>query len=98
MELKPSKGLRVIVNAHREAIFGDESVSVQNVKIVNGANLGVMTGRTIIGFCEVDMQKLDGHNHWYPIEDLTGEHGEKVVEEEIPIEMPEDEGPEEELA
>ena len=98
MELKPSKGLRVIVNAHKEAIFGDESVSVQGVKIVDGANLGVMTGRTLIGFCEVDMQRLDGHNHRYPIEDLTGEHGEKVVEEEIPIEMPEDEGPEEELA
>lgn len=98
MELKPSKGLKVVVNAHREAIFGDESVSVQDVKIANGANLGVMTGRTLIGFCEVEMQKLDGRSHWYPIDDLTGEHGEKVVEEEIPIEMPEDEGPEEELA
>jgi hypothetical protein len=98
MELKPSKGLKVFVNARREAIFGDESVSVQSVKITNGANLGVMTGRTLIGFCEVEMQKLDGRNHWYPIDDLTGEHGEKVVEEEIPIEMPEDEGPEEELA
>ena len=98
MDLKPSKGIKVIVSAHREAIFGDESVSVQNVKIANGANLGVMTGRTLIGFCEVDMQKLDGHNHWYPINDLAGEHGEKIVEEEIPIEMPEDEGPEEELA
>ncbi|HUI24226.1 MAG TPA: hypothetical protein VLY82_07555 [Nitrososphaerales archaeon] len=98
MELKPSKGLKVIVDAHREAIFGDESVSVNNVKIDNGANVGVMTGRTLIGFCEVEMQKLDGSNHWYPIDDLTGEHGEKIVEEEIPIEMPEDEGPEEELA
>jgi len=98
MELKPSKGLRVVVNAHREAIFGDESVSVQNVKIDNGTNLGIMTGRTLIGFCEVEMQKLDGHNHWYPIDDLTGENGEKVVEEEIPIEIPEDDGPEEELA
>jgi len=98
MELKPSKGLKVIVNARREAIFGDESVSVQNVKIADGASLGVMTGRTLIGFGEVEMHKLDGGNHWYPIDDLTGEHGEKVVEEEIPIEMPEDEGPEEELA
>ena len=98
MELKPSKGLRVQVNARREAVFGDESVSVQQVTIGNGANLGVMTGRTLIGFCEVEMLKLDGRSHWYPIEDLTGEHGEKVVEEEIPIEMPDDEGPEEELA
>ena len=98
MELKPSKGLNVVVSAHREAIFGDESVSVQKVTINDGANSGVMTGRTLIGFCEVEMQKLDGHSHWYPIDDLAGEHGEKIVEEEIPIEMPEDEGPEEELA
>ena len=98
MELKPSKGLKVRVNARREAIFGDESVSVQNVTMNDAANDGVMTGRTLIGFGEVEMQKLDGHNHWYPIDDLVGEHGEKVVEEEIPIEMPEDEGPEEELA
>ena len=98
MELKPSKGLKVLVKAQREAIFGDESVSVQKVAINNGADSGVMTGRTLIGFCEVEMQKLDGRNHWYPIDDLTGEHGEKIVEEEVPIEMPEDEGPEEELA
>jgi len=97
MELKPSKGLKVVVNAHREAIFGDESVSVQKVTIGDGTNSGVMTGRTLIGFCEVEMQRLDGHNHWYPIEDLAGEHGEKLVEEEITIEIPEDEGPEEEL-
>ena len=98
MELKPSKGLKVQVNASREAIFGDESVSVQHVTINNGTNLGVMTGRTLIGFCEVEMQKLDGRAHWYPVDELTGEHGEKIVEEEIPIELAEDEGPEEELA
>jgi hypothetical protein len=93
MELKPSKGLRVQVNAHREAIFGDESVSVQKVTLNDGANFGVMTGRTLIGFCEVDMQKMDGHSHWYPIEEIIGEHGEKIVEEEMKIEIPEDEGP-----
>ena len=93
MELKPSKGLRVQVNAHREAIFGDESVSVLKVTLNNGTNFGVMTGRTLIGFCEVDMQKLDGHSHWYPIEEIAGEHGEKIVEEEMTIEIPEDEGP-----
>jgi hypothetical protein len=85
MELKPSKGLKVVVNAHREAVFGDESVAVQKAAINNGANSGIMTGRTLIGFCEVVMHKLDGKNHWYPIEDLTGEHGEKLVEEEIQI-------------
>lgn len=98
MELKPSKGLRVQVNAHREAVFGDESVSVQPVTISTAANVGVMTGRTLIGFCEVEMQKLDGRSHWYPVEDLSGEHGEKIVEEEVPVDLDEDEGPEEELA
>ena len=96
MELKPSKGLKVKVNARREAIFGDESVSVQGTSIKEGARVGTMTGRTLVGFCEVEMQKLDGRTHWYPIEDLTGENGEKLVEEEIPIEIEEDEGPEEE--
>ncbi|MDG6898196.1 MAG: hypothetical protein JRM99_04090 [Nitrososphaerota archaeon] len=96
MELKPAKGIRVKVNAQREAIFGEESVGVQKATLSDGARSGVMTGRTLVGFCEVEMPKLDGQNHWYPIEDLTGEHGEKIVEEEIPIEMDEDEGPEEE--
>jgi len=98
MELKPSKGLKVHVNAQKEAIFGDESVSVEKVTINDGANTGVMTGRTLIGFCEVEMQKLDGRNHWYPIDDLTGEQGEKIIEEEIPIELDEDDGSEEETS
>ena len=98
MELKPSKGLKVHVDAQREAIFWDESVSVQRIALNDGDRVGVMTGRTLIGFCEVEMQKLDGHSHWYPIDDLTGEHGERIVEEEIPIEPDEegDEGSEEE--
>lgn len=95
MELKPTKGLKVKVNTQREAIFGDESVNVQRINLNDGSRSGVITGRTLVGFCEVEMPKLDGHNHWYPIEDLTGEHGERIVEEEIPIEMDEDEGPEE---
>lgn len=95
MELKPAKGVKVRVNALREAIFGDESVSVQSIALGDGAKAGIMTGRTLVGFCEVEMPKLDGHSHWYPIDDLTGEHGERIVEEEIPIELEEDEGPEE---
>ena len=98
MELKPSKGLKDHVKAQREAIFGAESGSVQRVTINDGADQGIMTGRTLIGFCEVEMMKLDGRNHWYPVDDLVGDHGEKIVEEEIPIELPEDDGPEEELA
>ncbi len=90
MELKPSKGLRVHVSAQREAIFGDESVSVQKVSLSEGASDGVMTGRTLVGFCEVEMQRLDGRNHWYPIDDLAGENGERIVEEEIPIELDEE--------
>lgn len=96
MELKPSKGLRVRVNARREAIFGDESVSVQTISLGEGARGGVMTGRTLIGFGEVEMQELDGRAHWYPIDELAGEHGETVVEEQVQVDLPEDEGPEEE--
>jgi hypothetical protein len=94
MELKPAKGIKVRVNAQREAVFGDESVAVQRITLNDDARSGVMTGRTLVGFCEVEMPMLDGQNHWYPIEDLAGEHGEKLVEEEIPIEIDEDEGPE----
>lgn len=89
MEVKPSKGLKVLVNAQREAIFGDENVSVQRITLNDGSRMGVMTGQVLAGFCEVEMQKLDGKKHWYPIDDLAGEHGEKIVEEEIPIELDE---------
>jgi hypothetical protein len=87
MELKPSKGLKVHVNAQREAIFGDESVSIQKIVLNDGKNMGVMTGQTLAGFCEVEMHSMDGRKHWYPIDDLAGEHGEKIVEEQIPIEL-----------
>jgi len=93
MELKPTKGLKVEVNAQREAIFGDESVSVQRIVMKDGNRTGVMTGHTLVGYCEVEMQG-DGRRHWYPIENLTGEHGEKFIEEVIPVEM--DEGDAEE--
>ena len=100
MELRPSKGLKVFVNAQREALFGDESISIQRITLDDGNRVGAMTGLTLAGFCEVDMQKLDGRKHWYPVDDLAGEHGEKIVEEEIPIELDEDgaEEPEEEPA
>ena len=90
MEIRPSKGLKVFVNAQREALFGDESVSVQRITLDDGNRVGVMTGLNLAGFCEVEMQKLDGRKHWYPIDDLAGEQGEKIVEEEIPIELDED--------
>lgn len=90
MDLKPSKGLKVTVNALREAIFGDESVAVQKVALNDGDRIGIMTGQVLAGYCEVEMQKLDGRKHWYPIDDLVGENGEKIVEEEIPIESDEE--------
>lgn len=80
-----------MVNAQREAIFGDEAVSIRKIAINDGAKVGVMTGLTLAGFCEVEMQGLDGRKHWFPIDDLAGEHGEKIVEEEIPIDLNEDE-------
>jgi hypothetical protein len=94
MELKPSKGLKVTVNAQREAIFGDEAVAVQKVTLNDGDRVGILTGQVLAGFCEVEMQKLGGQKHWYPIDDLAGEHGEKIVEDEIPIDL--DEGGDEE--
>lgn len=96
MELKPSKGLKVIVNANREAIFGDESVAVHKIMLDDGNRIGTMTGQVLAGYGEVEMLNLDGNKHWYPISDLAGEKGEKIVEEEIPIEIPEDDGSEEE--
>ncbi len=93
MELKPSKGIKVRVNAQREAIFGDESVSVQEITVNDGNREGVLTGVTLAGFCEVDMPRLDGRKHWYPIEDLAGEKGEKIVEE-VPIEEPDEDSEE----
>lgn len=86
MEIKPSKGVRVVVNAQREAVFGDESVSIRKISLNDGPRVGEMTGLTLAGFCEVEMSKLDGKKHWYPIGDLLGEHGETVIEEEIAIE------------
>lgn len=94
MEIKPSKGVKVVVNAQREAVFGDESVSIRKISLNNGLRVGEMTGLTLAGFCEVEMPKLDGKKHWYPIGDLVGEHGETVVEDVIAIEEEEAEEPE----
>ncbi len=87
MELKPTKGLKVKVNAQREAVFGDEAVAVRPIK-VNGddGRVGFLTGTILAGYCEVEMPSLDGKRHWYPIDGLVGEKGEKLVEEEIQLE------------
>jgi hypothetical protein len=36
------------------------------------------------------MSSLDGKKHWYPIEDVTGENGEELIEEAMEVE-PDDE-------
>lgn len=89
MDVKPSKGLKVKVRATREAVFGDEGVEVKLIAAPSGkAASGVMTGRTLVGFSEIEMAGLDGKKHWYPVDQLTTEDGEKIVEEELIIEVP----------
>lgn len=97
MELKPQKGLNVRVNSEREVIFGEESVDVRRVSIPDSGRLGVLTGFSLAGYCEVEMPSLDGKKHWYPTDSLLGEKGEKIIEEEIPIDSGEDEGEDVEL-
>ncbi len=95
MDVKPSKGLRVRVNAQREAVFGDESVTVSRVSLPNdGSRQGILTGTTLAGYCEVEMPSLDGKRHWYPIGELAGENGEQLIEEEISIDEEEEDEPE----
>lgn len=102
MDVKPEKGLKVNCSPTREAIFGEEGVEVKKTFLGVGKNrLGVLTGRTLAGFAEVEMTTLDGKKHWYPTEELLTEKGEKVVEEEIviePVDDGEDETPIEEDA
>jgi hypothetical protein len=93
MEVRPTKGLKVNCNPAREAIFGEDGVEVKKASIPAGKpRLGVLTGRTLAGFAEVEMGALDGKKHWYSTEEMLTEIGEKVVEEEIVIEEPADDG------
>jgi hypothetical protein len=95
MELNPAKGLKVKVNAEREVVFGEESIDVRKVSLPKGDGpLGILTGTTIAGYCEVEMPALDGKKHWYPIDGLEGAKGEKIVEEEIQIDEDPDDGSE----
>ncbi len=86
MEVKPTRGLKVKIEATREAVFGEEGVEIKKGPPLNGNNdLGVLTGRTLVGYCEVEMASLDGRKHWYPIEEMLAENGDSLKEEEIPI-------------
>ena len=90
MDAKPVKGLKVKVNASREAVFGEDGVEVKRVAPSGKPSAGTLTGRTLVGYAEVEMTGLDGKNHWYPVEQMLTEAGERVVEEEMVIEVPED--------
>jgi len=95
MEVKPAKGLKVNCTPTKEAIFGEDGVEVKKASVPGGKHrAGVLTGRTLAGFAEVEMTAFDGKKHWYPTDEMLGEKGEKVVEEEIVIEEPADDGEE----
>ncbi len=98
MEIKPSKGLKIKVNASREAVFGDDGVSINEVSLKDGMSTGVMTGMTLAGFAEVEMSAMDGKKHWYPVGDLVGEKGEQIVEDEIEVAEEEDDVTEDDVA
>jgi len=91
MEVRPTKDLKVICNPTREAIFGEDGVEVKKTSIPSVMHRpGMLTGRTLAGFAEVEMGALDAKKHWYPTDQMLTEKGEKVVEEEIVIEEPAD--------
>lgn len=95
MDVRPAKDLKVVCNPSREAIFGEDGVEVKKASIPSTKHrIGILTGRTLAGFAEVEMAALDGSKHWYPTDELLTEKGEKVVEEEIVIEEPADDGDE----
>lgn len=95
MDVKPEKGVKVKIDASREAIFGEEGVEVKKVA-AGKTTSGTLTGRTLVGYAEVDVAGLDGKSHWYPVDQMLTEKGDKVVEEEIVIDVPEDSDSEEE--
>jgi hypothetical protein len=93
MEVRPAKGVKVNCNPTKEAVFGEDGVEVKKASVPSGKHrVGVLTGRTLAGFAEVEMAGLDGKNHWYPTDEMLSDKGEKIVEEEIVIEEPADDG------
>jgi len=93
MEVRPAKGLKVNCSPTKEAIFGEDGVEVKKSTIPTDKHrLGVLTGRTLAGFAEVEMTALDGKKHWFPTDEMLTDKGEKVVEEEIVIEELADDG------
>ena len=71
MEIRPTKGLKVNCTPSREAIFGEDGVEVKKTSIPSVKNRsGILTGRTLAGFTEVEMEALDGNKHWYPTDQM----------------------------
>jgi hypothetical protein len=92
MDVKPTNGVRVRVSATREAVFGEEGVEIREITTLDASHsAGVLTGRTLVGFCEVEMGSLDGKRHWYPMQQMQTEAGDTIKEEEVPIEIDEEE-------
>ncbi len=88
MDVKPSKGLKVKINAAREAVFGEDGVEIKKVSSQAGKKAtGTMTGRTLVGYAEIEMEGPEKSKHWYPVDQLTTEKGDRIVEEEIAIEI-----------
>src|SRR6202140_2831424 len=94
MDVKPAQGLKVICTPSKEAVFGEDGVEVKKASIPSAKNRpGILTGRTLAGFAEVEMAAIDGKKHWYPTEEMLTDKGDRIVEEELAIEVPaEDEG------
>ncbi len=93
MEVRPAKGVKVNCNPTKEAVFGEDGVEVKKSALPSGKQrLGVLTGRTLAGFAEVEMGGLDGKKHWYSTDEMLSEKGDKIVEEEIVIEESADDG------
>lgn len=89
MDAKPTKGLKVKISASREAVFGEEGVEVKKISAVKATD-GTLTGRTLVGYAEVEASGPEGKSRWYPVDQMVTDKGDKVVEEEIVIEVPED--------
>jgi hypothetical protein len=88
MDVKPTKGLKVKISASREAVFGEDGVEVKKVKAQPGKQgTGTMTGRTLVGYAEVETDPPESSRHWFPVDQLTTEKGEPIVEEEIQVDL-----------
>lgn len=87
MKRTPEKGLKVIVRANREAVFGEDEVKIKKVDLTKTNVSGILTGNVIAGYCEVDTSSYDGKKHWYPIDQLYTESGEQLEEEDMEFDL-----------